>query len=96
MSNCGEPCGSVHRIAHGALGLVKAGLHIDAASADVREARLGQCRWCEHSTKHPTKRTPDGLPLVRVCLRCRCWIGAKVRVAKEACPIGLWLAVENI
>lgn len=94
--SCGTPCKGVTRIVHGSIGLAKAALRIDSVSETVRAERLRACRTCAHSSKHPTRRSEDGLPRVRMCGQCRCWIGAKVRVAGEACPIGLWEAVEKL
>ena len=87
--SCGG-CKGVTKIFHGAVGLAKAALGLDAVSVSVREARLDRCRVCEHATRHPTKRTAAGLPLVRWCRACRCWLDAKTRVASESCPIGSW------
>lgn len=65
---------------HGAVGLAKAGLGVDAVSVDVCKTRWAACTNCDY---HDCGQ----------CSMCGCFTGAKIRVASESCPIGKWLAV---
>jgi hypothetical protein len=95
MSCCGEK-GTVAWVAHGALGLAKAVLGIAAADEKVRAQRTAICQACPHSAKHPTKRSANGLPLVRFCEMCGCLLAAKIRVATERCCAGKWGEQEKL
>ena len=90
-----QGCKGVSMVVHGVQGLAKAALRIDATPPTERENRLGKCRDCEHSTKHPTRKAADGKPLVRWCKLCKCLLTAKTKVASEACPDGRWPAVNK-
>lgn len=85
---CGQ--GIVRTIARGVVGLTQAALHLDPASPATAAGRLAHCRRCPHSTKHPTRTAPDGLPLVRFCGLCHCLLAAKTRLASARCPAGHW------
>ncbi len=65
---------------HGAVGVAKAGLGVDAAPADVVKSRWELCSTCD---QHDCGR----------CEACGCFTGAKVRLAGESCPQGKWVAV---
>ncbi len=65
---------------HGAVGIARATLGVDAVSADVRKARWATCSDCEF---HDCGQ----------CTMCGCFTGAKIRVASESCPAGKWLHV---
>jgi hypothetical protein len=69
--------GFVERMARGMVGLGKAAMGIDKAPRRVVEFRLSVCQACPHHD--------DGK-----CGACGCWLGAKTKIAGEACPIGSW------
>jgi hypothetical protein len=68
---------------HGAAGIGKAVLGIDATDEDTAKHRLSVCKQC-----------PSGLYGNGMCKRsgggCGCLLAAKVRVAGERCPQGHW------
>lgn len=77
----GKP--TVGDIIRGAVGVAKAVTGIGAASqADYRD-RWAICMACD---QHDAGR----------CITCGCFTGAKVRVARESCPVGKWVAVEAV
>ena len=92
--NC-EP-GTVRWVAHGVAGLTQAVLGIDRAPEEVVMARRLTCRNCPHSTKHPTKKTSEGLPLVSLCDLCFCLIRGKTANAAERCPDNRWHPVAPV
>lgn len=47
--------------------------------SEIREARLAECKSCEHLFK-PTNS----------CLKCGCFVQAKTWLKTEKCPIGKW------
>ena len=67
----------------GAVGVAKAAFGMNAASSDDYKARWAICLSCD---QHDAGR----------CLACGCFTGAKVRVARESCPMSKWVAVEAI
>lgn len=71
---------SVGDLVRGAVGVAKAALGVQAATDEVVRARWAACLACD---AHDCGR----------CTACGCFTGAKVRVASEACPRGVWSAV---
>lgn len=70
-------CGKTKRLIKGAVGLAKAHAGIDKADDETVSERFRQCLACEH---HDHGK----------CGKCGCWIGPKIRVKGEACPVGRW------
>lgn len=65
---------------------------LDEATAS---ARLEICRSCPHLVEPPPNKLLYKVKLAkksdqRICRRCGCVASAKVRVATERCPVGLW------
>lgn len=73
------------RIAHGAAGLAKATLGIDAAPGEVQARRLHICNACPELTD---KRRCG--KLLSKDKTCGCWVDQKTKVAGEKCPLGKW------
>ncbi len=73
------------RLAHGATGLAKAALGLDAASEHVRASREATCFGVSGQAP-PCDRVRWG----GICSACDCLIPAKIRVASESCPLGKW------
>lgn len=69
-------------IVHGAAGIAKAVLGIDAADAETAKRREAVCGACEHVTLTAG--------VLRRCEICGCALAAKVKIAGEKCPIGKW------
>lgn len=93
MSGCGGCGDAVRTVAHGAAGLVKAGLQVAGVPVDrVSDVELlrrrDACRQCPHATRNPERlnRTTRGLTTLSKCKLCGCLIGAKTRLASERCP----------
>lgn len=61
-------------LARGALGLLKDALGTDAAPDEVVAARWRLCAGCRHNDRG-------------ICTQCNCHLSAKVRLAKEECPL---------
>lgn len=77
-----EKTGSIaSKIIHGAAGLAKAAMGVDAVSPEVEAHRIEICSACE-------KNTPGILG--RYCNGCGCYIAAKVKIGAEHCPDGKW------
>ncbi len=74
---CRKPKSSIASVARGAIGLAKATADVDAADRLTVEQRFETCQACPHND-------------CGQCLKCGCWIGSKVRVAKERCPNNTW------
>lgn len=55
---------------------------MDATPEPLREARQAACTACEHFD-------------FGICSDCGCVLWAKVRIASEDCPRGLWPTVEG-
>ena len=87
-TTCGQPLSAV--ITHGAAGIIKAVLHLDRAPEETILARRAICRACDHATKHPARKHPDGLPLISFCRLCHCHLRLKTNNADESCPAGRW------
>lgn len=83
-------CGSTVIAGAGRAG--KALLGIDRAKPEVTRERLEVCRACPESTrsKKPKHKPSGGLTTLSQCLRCRCVIHLKAKVAGEKCPLGKW------
>lgn len=64
-------------IVHGAIGLAKAGLGIDAAGRELEAKRHRICWGCDRR---------KGL----LCGECGCLLMAKIKVKSEACPLSKW------
>lgn len=45
----------------------------------ISEKRLNICKTCEHL-----------VPLINVCGKCGCFLGAKTLIMQHKCPIGKW------
>ncbi len=71
---------TVGDMVRGAVGVAKAALGVQAAPVEVVRARWAACLAC---AEHDCGR----------CIACGCFTGAKVRVAGESCPRGVWVAV---
>jgi hypothetical protein len=84
-------CGC-EKVIHGAVGLTKAALGVDAIPLEVMQARRDECRDCEHATRNPSPRyaVNKGLTSLSRCRKCDCLIAAKTKLAGERCPIGRW------
>ena len=67
-------------LVRGAVGVAKAALGVQPAPAEVVRERWAACLACED---HDCGR----------CMACGCFTGAKVRVAGESCPRGVWAAI---
>lgn len=82
------------KVAHGIVGLAKSALGISLCPDEVIYQRRSKCAPCEYSTKNEKKiNTPTkGLTTFSRCTLCRCNIASKTRLAKEECPIKLWLS----
>jgi len=74
----GKP--TVGDIIRGAVGVARAATGLGAASQTDYQARWAICMACD---QHDAGR----------CRTCGCFTGAKVRVARESCPLGKWVAV---
>tara|TARA_R110000824_G_scaffold89623_11_gene219592 strand:+ start:1504 stop:1965 length:462 start_codon:yes stop_codon:yes gene_type:complete len=61
----------------GAVGLAKSELRIGAASEEEVSNRRAICIGCDKQ-------------ILGVCSECGCYCAAKVKIAKERCPIGKW------
>lgn len=61
----------------GAVGLAKSELGIGAASEEEVSDRRSICIGCDKQ-------------VLGVCSECGCYCAAKVKIAKERCPIGKW------
>jgi hypothetical protein len=70
----------------GASGFAKAVLGVDRAAESVRSARVEACRGCDRRAD----RDGGGLKVLSRCRECGCYIGLKVKVAGETCPLGRW------
>jgi len=68
---------SVAGIIKGAVGLAKSELGIGAASKKEIDDRRAICIGCDKQ-------------VLGVCSECGCYCAAKVKIAKERCPIGKW------
>jgi hypothetical protein len=77
----GKP--TVGDIIRGAVGVARAATGLGAASQTDYQARWAICMACD---QHDAGR----------CRTCGCFTGAKVRVARESCPAGKWVAVEAV
>ena len=84
-----KPCGKMHKIVHGAAGLFKAAVGIDAAEQAVVDARTKLCLDCPHNVA-PVMGRLSGIAGLRQCDICSCLIKAKVLLASEKCPEGKW------
>lgn len=69
------------KVIHGAAGLAKAAMGIDAVPADVEAHRLEVCGACEKNVA--------GI-FGRYCNGCGCYIAAKVKIGAEKCPAAKW------
>lgn len=67
----------ISKVAHGAAGLAKYALGIDAASPETKQARWNICKDCEF---HKLWR----------CQSCGCVVSAKISIASESCPENKW------
>ena len=76
----GDQSPSVRDLVRGAVGVAKAALGVQAASDETVRSRWAACLACD---AHDCGR----------CTECGCFTGAKVRVASESCPRGVWAAV---
>lgn len=65
------------KVLHGAVGIAKAILHVDAATRDMIDSRTTLCDACKGNDRG-------------VCRVCHCDIWSKVRNASEACPWNKW------
>ena len=90
---CG--CDGVKKIVDGVTGLAKAALGVGAAAPEVAKFRRDVCRGCEHATRNADPRfaVNGGLTTLSQCRECSCLIGAKTKLAGEACPLNKWGAV---
>lgn len=91
-SCCDTIIEGARKLAHGAMGLGKVaaqeiGLRVDLPEQATIAARREICRACDEARK-----TEGRLTAISTCSLCDCLIGAKTRVASEACPAGKWLA----
>jgi hypothetical protein len=79
----------------GVVGLAKAAAGVDAAPADVVDARRLACRHCSLASRSQRFAAAPhrGLTTLSRCGACSCFVAAKTRLAGEACPLGWWLAV---
>ncbi len=77
----GKP--TVGDVIRGVVGVAQAATGYGAASQQDYRARWAICTSCD---QHDAGR----------CLSCGCFTGAKVRVAREECPMGKWLAVAAV
>jgi hypothetical protein len=68
-------------LVRGAVGVAKAALGVQPAPSEVVRARWAACLAC---ADHDCGR----------CMACGCFTGAKIRVAGESCPRGVWVAVS--
>ena len=76
----GDMSPSVGDLVRGAVGVAKAALGVHAAPDETVRARWAACLACD---AHDCGR----------CTACGCFTGAKIRVAGESCPRGVWAAV---
>ncbi len=95
-----DPCGFSERIpssgsvlrtvAHGAAGIAKAVVRIDRASDADIAARKAICAGCEHAVMR--------FGVFQQCKICGCATAAKIRNAKESCPLPVpkWTSVDPI
>tara|TARA_Y100000310_G_scaffold147425_1_gene146695 strand:- start:7806 stop:8216 length:411 start_codon:yes stop_codon:yes gene_type:complete len=74
---------AAHGVVHGAVGLSKAALGVDATEKGVRDRRWEVCRSCDKAT-----RNKHGEP--NRCGECGCVLAAKIRIARESCPLHKW------
>lgn len=72
---------AAQHVAHGAEGLIKAALGIDAASLAAREFRRSKCRACPKAIACP----PPWHHLACVCGMCGCYLPAKTANAEMFC-----------
>jgi hypothetical protein len=89
MSCCGKKT-LAGRIKAAVLGWSSVVFRVGLASRSEIAERRGKCRVCPHSTKHPSLKTKDGLPMVGICKLCKCPIGVKTQRKKAACPEEKW------
>lgn len=71
---------SIGDLVRGAVGVAKASLGVQAAPDETVRSRWAACLACD---AHDCGR----------CRECGCFTGAKIRVAGESCPRGVWVAV---
>lgn len=85
MGCCGK---ALHGIIGATQSIIGLGLAMESAIASRRDI----CRACDESTKkdkyldHKCK----GLTTTSVCIKCKCNIALKTRLAGEACPLDKW------
>lgn len=76
-SGCDKPKVSIVQVLRGALGITKAQLGIDPATAETIFSRKSVCLACEHYE-------------FGTCVKCSCWLSKKVLIDSESCPVGKW------
>lgn len=76
----GDQSPTVSDLVRGAVGVAKAALGVQAAPAEVVRERWAACLAC---AEHDCGK----------CTACGCFTGAKIRVAGESCPRGMWAAI---
>lgn len=80
MGCCGQ-------IVHGATGLAKAALGIEATPPDKLTIRARAC-YGNAPDKPPCVENTGGK--FQRCRQCGCLVSAKIRVNSERCPLGKW------
>lgn len=83
-------CGST--IVNGVIGMAKAVTGIELPEHAEHEKRREICAACPSNVPNPLPVFAD-VQRLRACKECDCIVGAKIRVASEACPLGKWPAV---
>jgi len=69
------------KVLHGAAALAKAAVGLDQAAPDVIAQRQQSCDGCMHKEKKL---------IGSWCGLCGCALAAKIRLASERCPAGVW------
>jgi hypothetical protein len=70
------------KVAHGVVGIAKALTGTGGTSVDLVAHRTAVCRSCPHAEL--------AAGVLQRCSLCGCSTWAKIRNAREACPIGRW------
>lgn len=74
------------------IGWTKLATH-DKAAAELARKRAEFCGVCEFAVKKKyLDEINDEVEIINgyVCSKCSCPLSAKLRVADESCPLGLW------
>ena len=73
---------AARHIARGTVGLAKAAVGLDKADGITMIKRWAICESCASSVKTAG--------IVQTCAQCHCMLRAKIRLARERCPLNKW------